>query len=151
MFLPANLPLCRADWELASPSAAQRSSKSVSDPPGPPQTNELLSTLGVYTIKRAQRLRWPGQFIYSRRGMSYTYPRNSVVLVTGANGHVAQHLVDQLLARPERPRVRGTVRAEAVAERISSFYADEVKEGRLEVVVVSDIVSPGAFDSVVQG
>ena len=80
------------------------------------------------------------------------YKHSDLVLVTGANGHVAQHVVDQLLAIPSGPRIRATVRSAATAQQITSFYEgkDSVK-GRLDIVVVPDIVKPGAFDDAVRG
>jgi uncharacterized protein YbjT (DUF2867 family) len=78
------------------------------------------------------------------------YKQSDLVLVTGANGHVAQHVVDQLLALPAGPRVRATVRSEATAKHITSFYEGNLSaRGRLEVVVIPDIVKPGAFDDAV--
>ncbi|KAF7965729.1 hypothetical protein HWV62_42040 [Athelia sp. TMB] len=84
--------------------------------------------------------------------MANTYTKSDLVLVTGANGHVAQHVVDQLLALPAGPRVRATVRAAGTAATITQFYQDKPHAaGRLEVVVVPDIVVPGAFDEAVKG
>ncbi|KAF7986860.1 hypothetical protein HWV62_12588 [Athelia sp. TMB] len=84
--------------------------------------------------------------------MANTYTQSDLVLVTGANGHVAQHVVDQLLALPGGPRVRATVRSAGTAATITQFYQDKPHAvGRLEVVVVPDIVVPGAFDEAVKG
>ena len=75
-----------------------------------------------------------------------------IYLVTGANGFIAQHVVDQLLALSTGPRVRATVRSDITAKQITSFYADkDLARGRLEVVVIPDIVKPGAFDDAVIG
>lgn len=78
---------------------------------------------------------------------------SSVVLVTGANGHLAQHVVAQLLALPEsqRPRVRATVRSESSAAGLKSFFASQISSGALEIAYVSDIASPGSFDEAVKG
>lgn len=74
-----------------------------------------------------------------------------LILVTGANGHVAQHVVDQLLHLPSGPRVRGTVRSEGKAEAIRAHYNGTAAAARLELVVVDDIVAEGAFDDAVRG
>ena len=82
---------------------------------------------------------------------THTYKPSDLVLVTGANGHVAQHVVDQLLL-PEGPRVRATVRSGTTAKQISSFYEENRSaRGRFEIVVIPDIVKPGAFDDAVKG
>jgi NADPH-dependent methylglyoxal reductase len=82
----------------------------------------------------------------------HTYNPSDLVLVTGANGHVGQHVVDQLLTLPQGPRVRATVRSGATAKQISSFYEEKPSaKGRLEVVVIPDIVKAGAFDGAVKG
>ena len=79
-----------------------------------------------------------------------SYKQSDFILVTGANGFIAQHIVDQLLGRPTGPRVRATVRSEGTAKQITSFYADLCAKGRLEVVVIPDIATPGAFGDAVK-
>ncbi|KAF9507088.1 hypothetical protein BS47DRAFT_1423917 [Hydnum rufescens UP504] len=74
-----------------------------------------------------------------------------LILVTGANGHLAQHVVDQLLALPNPPRVRGTVRSLDKATPIFKHYPRQVDQGLLEIVVVEDITTPGAFDEAIKG
>lgn len=84
--------------------------------------------------------------------MSHTYSPSDLVLVTGANGHVAQHVVDQLLALPEGPRVRATVRSKATATQITEFYQSKnYADNKLQIIVVPDIVITGAFDDAVKG
>jgi nucleoside-diphosphate-sugar epimerase len=77
----------------------------------------------------------------------------SLVLVTGANGHVAQHVLSQLLSRPatSRPKVRATVRSESSSSGLATVFRDHVSSGELEIVRVPDIVAPGAFDDAVRG
>jgi hypothetical protein len=81
-----------------------------------------------------------------------SYTRSDLVLVTSANCHVGQHVVDQLLSLPNGPRVRGTVRSNATAKQIIRFYTKKgsVKD-RLDVFVVPDTIKPGAFDEAVKG
>ncbi|KAK4692840.1 hypothetical protein P7C70_g9045, partial [Phenoliferia sp. Uapishka_3] len=77
-----------------------------------------------------------------------------IVVVTGSNGHLAQHTVDQLLSLPHGPRVRGTVRTEETKKMILQHYRSVdggEKSGRLEVYVVKDMLAEGAFDEVVRG
>ncbi|KAF9792201.1 D-lactaldehyde dehydrogenase [Thelephora terrestris] len=69
------------------------------------------------------------------------------VLVTGANGFVAIHIVDNLLKNGYF--VRATIRSEskeAHLKKLFSKYGD-----KLEFVVVPDITRDGAFDHVVDG
>lgn len=75
------------------------------------------------------------------------------VLVTGANGHVAQHVVSQLLSlpSPERPRVRATVRAQKSASGLESVFVEAIDSRNLEIVFVPDIAQDSAFDQVVVG
>jgi len=71
----------------------------------------------------------------------------SKVLVTGANGFAAIHIVDVLLKRGYS--VRATVRSESKGtylKKIFGKYGD-----KLELVVVPDITKDDAFDSVIGG
>lgn len=81
------------------------------------------------------------------------FTKDSLVLVTGANGHVAQHVVSQLLSRSaeHRPRVRATVRSEASTAGLKNVFGNQISSGELEIIYVSDIAQPGAFDEAVKG
>lgn len=74
-----------------------------------------------------------------------------LVLVTGGNGYVAQHVVDQLLRQPGQPRVRATVRSAKSAQQIKDCFAQDISSGRLSVALVPDIVVEGAFDECLDG
>ena len=71
------------------------------------------------------------------------------ILVTGANGFIAVWLVKDLLERGYT--VKGTVRSESKKGHLLKLFEKEVKEGRLELVVVPDFTVPGAFDEAVRG
>ncbi|OCL12089.1 NAD(P)-binding protein [Glonium stellatum] len=75
---------------------------------------------------------------------------SDIVLVTGANGHVAQHVVDQLLAMANGPKVRATVRSETSALQLESFFSKEITSARFSVVRILDIITPGIFDGAMQ-
>lgn len=77
----------------------------------------------------------------------------SLVLVTGANGHVAQHVLSQLLARPaaQRPRIRASVRSASSAKALEMLFSEHTTAGALELIQVPDISVPGAFDAAVLG
>lgn len=71
----------------------------------------------------------------------------ALVLVTGANGFTAVHLVRELLEHGYH--VRGTVRNESKVGYLKHLFA---KYGdKLGFAVVQDIVDDGAFDEAVQG
>jgi nucleoside-diphosphate-sugar epimerase len=59
----------------------------------------------------------------------------ALVLVTGANGYIALHLVRELLEKGYR--VRGTVRSEAKAVHLRKTF--ESYGDKLEIVIVEDI------------
>jgi nucleoside-diphosphate-sugar epimerase len=68
------------------------------------------------------------------------------ILLTGGNGFIGSHILDQLLDAGFH--VRAVVRSQAKAE---SLQRDHPKAGpKLETAVVQDITVPGAFDSVLQ-
>jgi NADPH-dependent methylglyoxal reductase len=78
---------------------------------------------------------------------------NSVVLVTGANGHIAQHVVDQLLHAPKahQAKVRGTVRSDSSLTMLSKHWEAEVEAGLLELMRVPDITNSKAFGTALAG
>ncbi|KZT51578.1 NAD(P)-binding protein [Calocera cornea HHB12733] len=69
------------------------------------------------------------------------------VLVTGANGFLALHIVTQLLAQDYS--VRGTVRTASKGEWLKNHFSKFAD--RFEYIVVSDITKEGAFDEAIQG
>lgn len=72
---------------------------------------------------------------------------SSKVLVTGGSGFIASWLVRELLERGFE--VRTTVRSEQKAELLRTNFRDY--SDRLELSIVEDVVTPGAFDESVQG
>lgn len=81
--------------------------------------------------------------------MSPAIPKDSLVLVTGANGFIASHVVDQFLQAGYR--VRGTTRDLKKLEDVSSLWESQHGKGRFEAVVVPDMAVQGAFDSAMKG
>ncbi|TPX30951.1 hypothetical protein SmJEL517_g05623 [Synchytrium microbalum] len=70
-----------------------------------------------------------------------------LVLVSGANGYLAMHCVDQLLKKGYK--VRGTVRSQAKVSEVVNLFPEH--KDSLEVIVVEDMVKDGAFDQAVVG
>ncbi|KAI0020016.1 NAD(P)-binding protein [Xylariomycetidae sp. FL0641] len=76
-------------------------------------------------------------------------PPDSLVLVTGANGLLGSHAVDQLLAAGYR--VRGSVRDPARCAWLRRHADARHGPGRLELARVPDLAAPGAWDAAVRG
>jgi uncharacterized protein YbjT (DUF2867 family) len=77
----------------------------------------------------------------------YAIPRGSLILVTGANGYIGSHVVDQLLALGYR--VRGTVRDKK--PWLDEFFEKKYGKGKFESVAVQAIEAAGAFSNVAEG
>ena len=73
----------------------------------------------------------------------------SIILVTGANGYIASHVVDQFLERGYK--VRGTVRDATKSSWLQELFDKKYGTGKFEMVVVHDMTVPGAFDEVTKG
>ena len=76
-------------------------------------------------------------------------PRDSLVLVTGANGWQGLHIVDQLLEHGYR--VRGTVRDAEKAVWTSDYFREKYGAGRFTTAIIPDMVPQGAFDLAARG
>jgi len=74
-------------------------------------------------------------------------PQNQIILVTGASGFVAAHVLNAFLARGYN--VRGTVRSDASADKVKKSHAKYIKQ--LSFAIVKDVAAPGAFDEAVKG
>lgn len=72
---------------------------------------------------------------------------NQIVLVSGASGFVATHIVDAFLSAGYS--VRGTVRSEETADKVRRTFPQH--EAKLSFTIVSDIGKPNAFDDAVKG
>ncbi|KAI1405177.1 NAD(P)-binding protein [Hypoxylon fuscum] len=82
--------------------------------------------------------------------LSYpTLPPGSTILVTGANGLIASHVVDQLLAAGYN--VRATVRNPAKCTWMKPLFASRHPSRQLEVVQVSDFGATGVWEEAVRG
>ncbi|RPB16966.1 ketoreductase [Morchella conica CCBAS932] len=68
------------------------------------------------------------------------------ILLTGASGFIASHILEKLLARGYS--VRFTVRSEDKAQKLLAAHSSHASQ--LDYVLVPDIVVPGAFDAAVQ-
>lgn len=73
--------------------------------------------------------------------------KGDVVLVTGANGYIASHVVDVLLT--EGYNVRGTVRA--AKPWLNNYFDGKYGIGRFETVIVEGMEAESSFDEAVKG
>ncbi|KAF2119515.1 hypothetical protein BDV96DRAFT_596227 [Lophiotrema nucula] len=76
-------------------------------------------------------------------------PPDSLILVTGANGLIASHIVDQLLLYGYA--VRGTVRSHARTSWMTPLYESRHPNSKLEIVEVVDITAEGCYDAALKG
>jgi uncharacterized protein YbjT (DUF2867 family) len=81
--------------------------------------------------------------------MTTAIPKDSIVLVTGCNGFIGSHIVEQLLK--DGYRVRGTTRDLKKLQNLTKLWAEKYGEERFEAVVVPDMAEDGAFDEAVRG
>lgn len=73
--------------------------------------------------------------------------KDDVVLVTGANGYIASHVVDILLS--EGYNVRGTIRA--AKPWLNNYFDGKYGVGRFETVIVQGMEAESSFDEAVEG
>lgn len=76
-------------------------------------------------------------------------PKGSTVLVTGANGLIASHVVDQFLENGYK--VRGTVRDPVKSAWLTALFDKKYGNGAFELVQVADMAVENAYDEVVKG
>lgn len=76
-------------------------------------------------------------------------PEGSFVVVTGGNGYIGSHVVDQVLTAGFNVRV--TVREPQKAEWLKEYVEQTYGTKRLEVAIVADMAADGAFNDCVKG
>ncbi|KAL2673956.1 hypothetical protein Neosp_012402 [[Neocosmospora] mangrovei] len=76
-------------------------------------------------------------------------PRDSIALVTGANGFLGSHISDQFLHYGYR--VRGTVRNLEKSAWLEKRFKEKYGAGRFELVQVADMTAEKAFHAVAKG
>lgn len=77
----------------------------------------------------------------------YVLPPSAWILVTGANGYLASHIVQLLLEMGYH--VRGTVRNSK--PWLNKYFEDKFGKGKFETIVISDITKEGAFEVATHG
>ncbi len=76
---------------------------------------------------------------------------SQLILLTGASGFVAAHVLNSLLQHGYK--VRGTVRSEATADKVRKTHSHLLSgdDSRLTFSIVQDVAVAGAFDEAVKG
>jgi uncharacterized protein YbjT (DUF2867 family) len=69
------------------------------------------------------------------------------VLITGASGYIAAHVVEAFLRKGYN--VRGTVRTEKTAAEVRKTHAKYSEQ--FSVAIVPDMAAPNAYDEAVKG
>jgi NADPH-dependent methylglyoxal reductase len=72
-----------------------------------------------------------------------------LVLVTGASGFIADHVVSQLLEK--HYYVRGTVRSQTQVDYFTTQYQEATESRQISFVVVEDIAQQGALKDAMKG
>lgn len=67
------------------------------------------------------------------------------ILLTGANGYIASHILSLLLASPAKHSIRAVVRSQSKVDDVKAIFPD-ASTPQLEFAVVPDMTTPGAFD-----
>ncbi|KAJ9606741.1 hypothetical protein H2200_008750 [Cladophialophora chaetospira] len=71
-------------------------------------------------------------------------PKGEWVLVTGANGYIASHIVDVLLC--EGYKIRGTLRSHEEAPWLEPYFTDKYGVGNFEIAIVTDLTDATGFE-----
>lgn len=87
----------------------------------------------------------------SSMGSHSTKGKPQLILLTGASGFVAAHVLNSLLQHGYD--VRGTVRSEASASKVRKTHSHLLNgdDSRLSFAIVQDVAKPGGFDEAVEG
>lgn len=72
---------------------------------------------------------------------------HNIVLVTGANGYIASHVIALLISRGYK--VRGAVRSESSGGKLRERYAD--RGDQFSLTIVPDITKPEAYADAFDG
>jgi nucleoside-diphosphate-sugar epimerase len=73
----------------------------------------------------------------------------ATVFVTGVNGLIGSHVVDQLLVRGYS--VRGAVRNVEKTAWLKEYFDGKYTDGKFDMVAVPDMTSHGCYEGLLEG
>lgn len=76
-------------------------------------------------------------------------PKDSWILVTGANGLIGSHTVDEILGLGFK--VRGAVRDTVKSAWLTDVFDAKYGKGKFELVGIPDMTVPNAFTDAIKG
>lgn len=91
-----------------------------------------------------------GFFRMSNRPRTSGLPPKSVIVITGGTGYIGSHCVAKLLEHPNNYFIRACVRSDAKAAPLIEYVEGKFGKGRLETVLVEDMMKPGAYDRAIK-
>lgn len=71
------------------------------------------------------------------------------ILLTGANGFIALHILSLLLSLPAKHSVRAVVRSQSKADDVKALFSS-ASSAQLDFAIVPDITAHGAFDEALE-
>lgn len=89
-------------------------------------------------------------FRMSNRPRTAGLPPKSVIVITGGTGYIGSHCVAKLLEHPNNYFIRACVRSDAKAAPLIEYVESKFGKGRLETVLVEDMMKPGAYDRAIK-
>jgi nucleoside-diphosphate-sugar epimerase len=114
------------------------------------QRNSTISGSKAIKTKHRCRLNQPDNSSQYRLTPKSKFTNNRAmskrILLTGANGFIAQHVLSQLLEAGHS--VRAVVRSQEKVTQLTSTFFSFTSSSRLDFGVVNDITAPKAFDGV---
>ncbi|KAA8910670.1 hypothetical protein FN846DRAFT_938130 [Sphaerosporella brunnea] len=115
-------------------------------PPEPAQAASPKRQASVYKTWKIRGVDIAPATLHGRKNLLLPAIKMTRVLLTGASGFIATHILDILFAHGHSVRI--TVRSEEKAQKIVSAYPEHAD--KLDYVIVPDIAAAGAFDKAVQ-
>lgn len=76
-------------------------------------------------------------------------PKGSWIIVTGANGYVASHVIDQLLRLGYN--ARGTVRDAEKSSWLTQYFSKKFPDAKFQLVEVKDLTDVAALEKAAEG
>ncbi|RFU24818.1 hypothetical protein B7463_g11523, partial [Scytalidium lignicola] len=149
---PVDLTLAKNKWtDVTVQGIGAQTFISITAQGSSKQTQEVTINMGIWgggMLEGPMAIEAPIQKIGEGFFFNMASQASDIVLLTGGNGHVGQHMIEQLLALPTSPIIRTTVRSGRAVSQLEQKFGDAIANGKLNAVIVADITTPNAFDDV---